>query len=222
MEELRWILLIVGVGLIAGIYFLGDPKPEKNSESGDPLDEDLEKELRNLEKVVADRDTGTGNNADAAPEKARSHPSVLISNPDSILTLYLNPLGTLTKQQIFSAAGETGLEFGDLNIFHRLQTGSHVNGGQAIFSVANITKPGDFDPAAPEHLPSSGLCLFLTLPNPLSALDAWDAMLATGQRLASLLECEIQDESHCTLTRQRIAHIREQMREYDRKQAILR
>lgn len=222
MEELRWILLIVGVGLIAGIYFLGDPKPEKDStDGGNPLDEDLEKELKNLEKVVSDRDRVGDESASPVATSAKPHASVLISDPDSILTLYLSPLGTLTKQQIFSAADETGLEFGDLNIFHRLQTGSQ-NGGQAIFSVANITKPGDFDPAAPEHLPSSGLCLFLTLPNPMSALDAWDAMLATGQRLSALLECEIQDESHCTLTRQRIAHIREQMREYDRKQAILR
>jgi len=62
-----------------------------------------------------------------------------------------------------------------------------------------------------------GLCLFMTLPNPLSALDAWDTMLAAGQRLADILESDLLDEAHSSLSRQRIAHIREEMRDYDRR-----
>ncbi|MEM9182215.1 MAG: cell division protein ZipA C-terminal FtsZ-binding domain-containing protein, partial [Pseudomonadota bacterium] len=53
-------------------------------------------------------------------------------------------------------------------------------------------------------------------PNELSALDAWDAMFAAGQRLADLLECSLLDESGSSLSRQTVAHIRDEMREYDR------
>ena len=65
-----------------------------------------------------------------------------------------------------------------------------------------------------------GVTLFMTLPGPVSALDAWDAMLATGQRLAELLDADLMDDNQCLLTRQRIAQIREEMREFDRKAGL--
>ncbi|HEX5694312.1 MAG TPA: cell division protein ZipA C-terminal FtsZ-binding domain-containing protein, partial [Arenimonas sp.] len=48
--------------------------------------------------------------------------------------------------------------------------------------------------------------------------DAWDAMLPTAQRLAELLDGVLLDEERNALGRQRIAHIREDLRNYDRKQ----
>jgi cell division protein ZipA len=45
-------------------------------------------------------------------------------------------------------------------------------------------------------------------------------MLATGQRLAELLDADLMDDSQCLLTRQRIAQIREEMREFDRKAGL--
>jgi cell division protein ZipA len=59
----------------------------------------------------------------------------------------------------------------------------------------------------------------MALPGPVSALDAWDAMLPTAQRLAELLDGVLLDEERNALGRQRIAHIREDLRNYDRKQS---
>ena len=59
----------------------------------------------------------------------------------------------------------------------------------------------------------------LTLPNQMSALDAWDTMQAAGRRLADLLDAELLDDSQSSLTHQCIAHTRDQMREYDRRVA---
>ena len=42
-------------------------------------------------------------------------------------------------------------------------------------------------------------------------------MLATGQRLAELLQADLLDDAQGQLTRQRVAEIRESMREYDRQ-----
>jgi cell division protein ZipA len=49
------------------------------------------------------------------------------------------------------------------------------------------------------------------------ALDAWDAMLPTAQRMAELLDAMVLDEERNALGRQRIAHIRDELRAYDRK-----
>ncbi|MBQ4853583.1 cell division protein ZipA [Rhodanobacter sp. B2A1Ga4] len=112
------------------------------------------------------------------------------------------------------AAEKAGLEFGDMGIYHRLVDGKRELG--PIFSVANMLKPGNFDLARLDTLHTLGVSFFMTLPAPLPALDAWDAMLPTAQRLAELLDGQVLDEERNALGRQRIAHIRDQLRGWDR------
>ncbi len=112
------------------------------------------------------------------------------------------------------AAEKAGLEFGDMGIYHRLLDGKRELG--PIFSVANMLKPGNFDLARLDALHTPGVSFFMTLPAPLPALDAWDAMLPTAQRLAELLDGQVLDEERNALGRQRIAHIRDQLRGWDR------
>jgi cell division protein ZipA len=112
------------------------------------------------------------------------------------------------------AAEKAGLEFGDMGIYHRLVDGHPEQG--PIFSVANLTKPGNFDMGRIATLQTSGLSFFMALPGPAPALDAWDAMLPTAQRLAELLDGLVLDEERNALGRQRIAHIRDELRGWDR------
>jgi cell division protein ZipA len=112
------------------------------------------------------------------------------------------------------AAEKAGLEFGDMGIYHRLVDGKRELG--PIFSVANMLKPGNFDLSRLDTLHTPGVSFFMTLPAPLPALDAWDAMLPTAQRLAELLDGQVLDEERNALGRQRIAHIRDQLRGWDR------
>jgi cell division protein ZipA len=112
------------------------------------------------------------------------------------------------------AAEKAGLEFGDMGIYHRLLDGKREQG--PIFSVANMLKPGNFDLTRLEALRTPGLSFFMTLPAPIPALDAWDAMLPTAQRLAELLDGQVLDEERNALGRQRIAHIRDELRGWDR------
>lgn len=113
------------------------------------------------------------------------------------------------------AMEKAGLEFGDMNIYHRLLDGKPEQG--AVFSVANMVKPGSFDMATVTQLETPGLSFFMTLPGPLPALDAWDTMLPTAQRLAKLLEGLVLDEERNALGRQRIAYIRDELRGWDRR-----
>src|SRR5262249_32249969 len=113
------------------------------------------------------------------------------------------------------AAEKAGLEFGDMGIYHRLVDGHPEQG--PIFSVANLVKPGNFDMSRIASLQTPGLSFFMALPGPVPALDAWDAMLPTAQRLAELLDGLVLDEERNALGRQRIAHIRDELRAWDRE-----
>lgn len=113
------------------------------------------------------------------------------------------------------AADKAGLEYGDMGIYHRLVDGKRDHG--PIFSVANMLKPGSFNLGNLAALRTPGVSFFMTLPGPLQALDAWDAMLPTAQRLAELLDGLVLDEERNAVGRQCIAHIRDQLRAWDRE-----
>jgi cell division protein ZipA len=135
---------------------------------------------------------------------------------ERIVTLFLMARdgGYFSGPDLVVAAEKAGLEFGDMGIYHRLLDGKRELG--PIFSVANMLKPGNFDLTRLDTLRTPGLSFFMTLPGPLSALDAWDAMLPTAQRLAELLDSQVLDEERNALGRQRIAHIRDELRGWDR------
>ena len=113
------------------------------------------------------------------------------------------------------AAEKVGLEYGDMGIFHRLDDRSAALG--PVFSVANMVKPGSFDLPHIDALTTPGLGFFMTLPGPLNALDAWDAMLPAAQRMAELLDGVVLDAERNALGRQGIQHIRDDLRNWDRR-----
>ena len=137
---------------------------------------------------------------------------------DRIVTVYVaaNEGQTFAGCDIIVALEKTGLAYGALGAFHRLPAAPSEFG--AVFSVVNMMRPGRFDMTQIQSLRTQGLSLFMVLPNALSALDAWDAMLPTAQRLAELLNGQVLDEERNALGRQRIQHIRDELRAYDRAQ----
>lgn len=135
---------------------------------------------------------------------------------DKIVSVYLVARAgrTLTGPDLVVAAEKAGLAYGHMNIFHRL-VDQHPELGP-IFSVANLVKPGSFDLRAIKELETPGVNFFIALPGPLSALDAWDTLLPTAQRMAELLDAVLLDEERNALGRQRIANVRDELRAYDR------
>ena len=135
---------------------------------------------------------------------------------DKIVSVFLVARAgrTLAGPDLVVAAEKAGLVYGHMNIFHRL-VDQHPELGP-IFSVANLVKPGSFDLRAIRELETPGVNFFIALPGPLSALDAWDTLLPTAQRMAELLDAVLLDEQRNALGRQRIANIRDELRAYDR------
>ena len=135
---------------------------------------------------------------------------------DKIVSVFLVARAgqTLSGADLVVAAEKAGLVYGHMNIFHRM-VDNHPELGP-IFSVANLVKPGYFDLRAIKELQTPGVNFFITLPGPISALDAWDTLLPTAQRMAELLDAVLLDEQRNALGRQRIANIRDELRAYDR------
>ena len=136
--------------------------------------------------------------------------------PDKIITLYLQVRDNrfITGVELLDASLKSGLVFGEQGIFHRI----HEEDLDPVFSMANLTNPGTFDKTAWNTIEIKGVSMFMTLPGPKNALDAWDSMLATSRRLAALLQADLLDDTHAVFTRQRALQIKDELRKYERQQ----
>ena len=179
-------------------------------ENGDAIQEELELIERTLTR-------------DAAPARAATPPESSLGQrgdtpPQRIVTLFVAARDDvlIDGAAIVIAAEKAGLTYGHMGIFHRLVDGRPE--AEPVFSVASLVKPGHFDLRNVHDIETPGLTFFMTLPGPVSALDAWETMLPTAQRMAELLDAVVLDEQRNALGRQRIAHIRDELRGFDREQ----
>ena len=125
--------------------------------------------------------------ADQGRDKSPSADSGDIYGP-RIISLFVaaGNGGSFSTDEIFRAAKETGLEFGDLNIFHHFGIGS-AKAGQPLFSVADMYEPGSFDPDGVKGRTTRGLSLFMCLPVPVDGGRVFEMMLNTANELAGIL-----------------------------------
>lgn len=82
-------------------------------------------------------------------------------------------------------------KYGDMNIFHR-----HVDNagnGKVLFSVANMLKPGVFDPDNMEQFTTQGVVFFMTLPCYGDALMNFSIMLNSARQLADDIDALVLD-----------------------------
>ncbi|MGL6121460.1 MAG: cell division protein ZipA, partial [Shewanella sp.] len=82
-------------------------------------------------------------------------------------------------------------KYGDMNIFHR-----HVDNagnGKVLFSIANMLKPGVFDPDNMEQFSTQGVVFFMTLPCYGDALMNFSIMLNSARQLAEDIDAVVLD-----------------------------
>jgi len=244
LDNLRLILIIVGLLILAAIVVLHRPrdqgrrnrfrwlKKENESEPDEGTETDAANSGEKVEPILRQASfpsfTAEGKpsantlGSSAASDAASNQPAPGQAGPrnvpDKIVSLFVRRRDNrrINGSELLDAAIKAGLTFGEMNIFHRINEGYE----RPVFSMANLTPPGHFDASAWNVFDTPGVALFVTLPAPVTALDAWDAMLATGRRISELLDAELLDDAKCLLTRQRIAQIREEMRDYDRRHGL--
>ncbi|MBB1323108.1 cell division protein ZipA [Shewanella sp. SR43-8] len=82
-------------------------------------------------------------------------------------------------------------KFGDMDIFHR-----HIDNagtGKVLFSLANMLKPGVFDPDEMEQFVTQGVVLFMTLPGYGDPMMNFTIMLNSAYQIADDLNAQLLD-----------------------------
>ncbi len=136
------------------------------------------------------------------------------SAPQTIVVVHVSSNGEgFNGQQLLENLVACGLKFGDMNIFHRHQTGSD----KVLFSVVNGVEPGTFDLNSMQTLSTPAVSMFMKLHDLDEPIAAYELMLDTARQLAAEMDGALQDESRSALTNQTIEHWRQTIREQSLK-----
>ncbi len=154
--------------------------------------------------------------ADSTPDSSPENESAPVV-PEKVIALHLMPkAGEMFSAIDFVGAVQAeGLKFGRFDIFHRFADPDTANDNTpALFSLANMIKPGTFSLLDLEKQQFKGASMFLVLPGPDDAVAAFADMLATGRRLAVTLDGQLLDSHGTQLSRQSASHLREDIINY--------
>ena len=224
MENMRWILLLIGVLLVVGIYLVGrlqlrETKPRKRRRpvgrllrktepalGGEAMDRFSVDEPGYMDELLSEDDAAARQPATDIHRKPAGLPP-----PDKVFSVFVTAPTSVPFRGpvLLGALAAAKLEFGDMQIFHRIEL---LDGQEKVlFSLANIREPGTFDLSAMEEFTTEGLALFMQIPCAVEAGRAFDAMIESARILADNLDGHVCDARRSALTQQTIRHMREEV-----------
>jgi len=185
----------------------------------DPIP-DIRSELEALEEIISIDDEEPDQielgDLDIRTESRNEHIDVPqeaeAAEPERIIALHvMSQEGErFNGFDLLQAFTNTGLQYGEMDIFHRMQEGSDV----PVFSLANAVEPGTFDPEAMEETNTPALLIIMTLPHRMDALEVFDDMLDTARKISEELNGRLCDDHRSVLTRQAIDDLRASLSRY--------
>ncbi len=237
MDGLRLALLIIGVAIIAAIYWNARRKHAADIRNSDPA--------RRIEPVFEDTDAGPDRGeqhvpefsvegdpatvsagrdgegpsgteqagaADPEPVPAEAHDEA--ERPQKVISLRIvgKAGADFSAEEVVLTLRGVGLQHGRFGIFHRL---SDEDDDTPLFSVANLTEPGTFDLSELREKRFAGLSFFMLRPGPGRGVDAFDRMVETARAVAITLQGELLDGDGSTLSIQRERFMREDLIQYE-------
>lgn len=204
-----------------------EPEPEVDEE---PVAQEPIVEEPVVDESVADEPVRSSNSAveqdtakrggEKTPQAVdRDRPKAGANRPDAQEVIVINVLARKEKafdgvalKKLFEACG---LEFGDMEIYHRHESDDTRSPVQ--FSVANAVEPGTFRAQDMVKMKTPGISFFMSMPGPSDSLKAFEFMLETAQCVVHNLGGELKDERRSVMTPQTIEHCRQRIREFERK-----
>lgn len=217
MAELRWLLLLIGIGIIAAVYIYTRYK----SRITDQVRSLSFRREPNIGQVLTgdeslpldepDRDAELAVSAKSSPAEA-PEPSKVVA-----VRLMSNNRKGFEAEQLILILRELGLRHGQFGIFHRLEDSEDEN-SVAVFSIASLVEPGSFDLTRIKTDRYPGISLFLTLPGPLAGVSAFDEMMDLARVLARRLDGYLLDEQGGTLSIQRERYLREEIIQFEHQE----
>jgi len=260
MDALRVSLLLIGVAIVTGIYFIGRRHLDASDKNLNLIPSipwsTLFLKVRPYLKLPH-IDLGRWRHREAAAQppvneelaaediESLNHIVTNRSKPDDVVVDDVSVIVELTADQIapageqlfipvtinghlgrrftgeaiMHATTEAGLYLGDDGVY-RYDVEDAQGYKQTLLGLANIMEPGTFDAGNMRTFDTPGLVLYLHLPGPLEAREAFAKLIETGRKLTDLLEGEFCDETRSVLTNQTIGHLKEKVEAYRFKQKM--
>jgi cell division protein ZipA len=213
MDGLRWLLLLFGILVIAGVYFYSRrerDKPEKDETLPERRVAPTLGDEPAADEAQADIEVDDGEEADV-DEPARVAQKIVT------LRIVAREGGAFKGDDLVLSMRGIGLRHGKFGIFHRHDGNDEL---RTIFSAASLVEPGSFDLAniAEQEIP--GISLFMVLPGPVEGVEAFDLMMEAARALAQSLNGELLDESGSTLSIQRERYMREEIIQFQHSNLV--
>lgn len=215
MDGLRWLLLLFGLLVIAGVYWYSR---REQSQRDDP--EALERRTPTLDGLDADAGSETAAESLASSEVPAGEPDTEeVAREQKIVALRIvaRSGATFKGDELVLSLRGIGMRHGKFGIFHRLD-GNDEN--RTVFSAASLVEPGSFDLQNIREQEIPGISLFLVLPGPIDGADAFDMMMAAARTLSQSLNAELLDESGSTLSIQRERYLREEIVQFEHSNKV--
>jgi cell division protein ZipA len=216
MDGLRWLLLLFGVLVVAGVYFYSRYQRTKTDEAAAPQVSSERVEPSLDSEIHADEFTHD-EPADSLPSP---DPDVEIDEPEQkIVTLRIvaRNQGAISGEDLALNLRGIGMRHGKFGVYHRYE-GSDED--KVIFSAASLVEPGTFDLKTIREQEFPGISLFMVLPGPIDGAQAYDLMIAAARALTQSLDAELLDESGSTLSIQRECYLREEVIQFQHSSLV--
>lgn len=236
MDALRWVLLLIGIGVFILVFLYSKKKDSKSdslnygAHSDDFIEDDFGKilpetnECLSLDELARNMKLDTADKVDInsdIEQAVGASPDSSSGKDDMLIVFYLleKNNGKLSGEQIIDALESVGMCYGDMKIFHYYAP-DLVNEKKSVFSIANIAEPGWFDLVDINQMNTPGIVMFMNLPGSMKSVSAFDKMLSVIEELMQILPIILKDKKHDKVSQQTLSHIREEVVEFERKRSI--
>ncbi len=209
MDGLRWLLLLFGAVVIAGVYLYSrrEKKPPEKEEA--PTDAPRIAPTFGDEPAepVGDSDI----DLDMPMEAVDADSTVDVpAGEQKIVTLRIvaREKGAFKGDELILSLRGIGMRSGKFGIYHRYDGNDE---SRTVFSAASLVEPGSFDLENIKEQEIPGISLFMVIPGPLDGAESFDMLMEAARALANTMDGELLDESGSTLSIQRERYMREEI-----------
>ncbi|MCP4000231.1 MAG: hypothetical protein GY727_04890 [Gammaproteobacteria bacterium] len=202
MEPFRWVLLLIGVIIIALVfaYSRGLLSVRFRLPKGLSRIPTLQSKVKPEEQIKP------------APQEPVSPPKPPPLAKDSkIVTARIMPMpgAHFPAEELILALRGAGLQHGQFDIFHCMSDEQRIR-----YSVASLVEPGSFDLSNLKESQYLGISIFMVLPAPEDGVTLFDDMLAVARDIAKQIEGNLVDEQGSAMSMQRERYMREEVIEF--------